>query len=160
VRDPRDVAVSSCHHNVKAGNIPDSHPMEQFTARLIAAEFDPKWGSWSDHVVSWLTLRRDRPGFVLLRYEDMKRDPAREPARLAAFLQNCGFGNIESTPEELEPAIDLSSPERMREIEKKQGRGWVLTKHTRADKLCIRTATAGGSKTSLSPPSVAMMESA
>ena len=108
----------------------------------------------------WLTLRRDRPGFVLLRYEDMKRDPAREPARLAAFLQNCGFGNIESTPEKLEPAIDLSSPERMRELEKKQGRGWVLTKHARADKLCIRTATAGGSKTSLSPPSVAMMESA
>src|SRR4029077_9997066 len=108
VRDPRDVAVSFYHHNVKAGNIPDGYPMEDFTARFIAAEFDRKWGSWSDHVVSWLTLRRDRPGFVLLRYEDMKSAPARELARLAAFLQNCGFGNVESTPEKLQRAIDLS----------------------------------------------------
>ena len=160
VRDPRDVAVSFYHHNVKAGNIPDGYPMEDFTARFIAAEFDRKWGSWSDHVVSWLTLRRDRPGFVLLRYEDMKSDPARELARLAAFLQECGFGKIESSPEKLQRAIELSSPERMRELEKKQAGGWVLTKHTRPDKPFIRTATAGGWKTSLSPSSVAMIESA
>jgi hypothetical protein len=160
VRDPRDVAVSFYHHNIKAGNIPDGYPMEEFTARFIAAEFDPKWGSWSDHVVGWLTLRRDRPGFILLRYEDMKNDPARELVRLAGFLQKRGFGNIESTPEKLQRAIDLSSPERMRELEKKQGRGWVLTRDTRPDKLFVRTATAGGWKSSLSPSSVALIESA
>lgn len=159
VRDPRDVAVSFYHHNVKAGNIPEGYPVEEFTARFIAAEFDPRWGSWSDHVVSWLTLRRDRPGFILLRYEDMKTDPARELARLAAFLQDCGFPNIESSPERLQRAIDLSSPERMRELEK-QGRSWVLTRNTRPDKLFVRTATAGGWKSSLSPSSVARIESA
>jgi hypothetical protein len=160
VRDPRDVAVSFYHHNVKAGNIPDDYPMEDFTTRFIAAEFDPRWGSWSDHVVSWRTLRRARPGFILLRYEDMKSDPARELARLAAFLQNCGFGNIESSPEKLQRAIDLSSPERMRELEKKQAHGWVLTRNTRPDKPFVRTATSGGWKSSLSPSSVAMIESA
>jgi hypothetical protein len=160
VRDPRDVAVSFYHHNVKAGNISDDYPMEDFTARFIAAEFDPRWGSWSDHVVSWLMLRRARPGFILLRYEDMKSDPAGELARLAAFLQTCGFGNIESTPEKLQRAIDLSSPERMRELEKKQAHGWVLTSNTRPDKPFVRTATSGGWKSTLSPSSVAQIESA
>jgi hypothetical protein len=160
VRDPRDVAVSFYHHNVKAGNISDDYPMEDFTARFIAAEFDPRWGSWSDHVVSWLTLRRARPGFILLRYEDVKSDPARELARLAAFLQNSGFGNIESAPEKLQRAIDLSSPERMRELEKKQAHGWVLTRNTRPDKPFVRTATSGAWKSTLSPSSVALIESA
>ena len=48
VRDPRDVAVSFYHHNVKAGNIADDYPMEAFIPRFIAAEFDARWGSWSD----------------------------------------------------------------------------------------------------------------
>src|SRR5438552_9329342 len=51
VRDPRDVAVSFYHHNLKAGNIPDDYPMESFVPRFIAAEFDSKWGSWSDNVL-------------------------------------------------------------------------------------------------------------
>ena len=160
VRDPRDVAVSFYHHNVKAGNIPDGYPMEDFTPRFVAAEFDPKWGSWSDHVLSWLTLRRDYPGFILLRYEDMKKNPAQELARLATFLEQCSFRKIEGSPERLQRAIDLSSPEQMRELEKKQAAGWVLTKNTRPDKPFVRTATSGGWKSTLSPASVALIESA
>jgi hypothetical protein len=37
VRDPRDVAISYYHHNVKAGNIPDGYPMAGFVPRFIAA---------------------------------------------------------------------------------------------------------------------------
>src|SRR6202161_2767232 len=58
VRDPRDVAVSFYHHNVKTGNIADDYPMRDFIPRFINAEFDTKWGSWSDHVRSWLFLRQ------------------------------------------------------------------------------------------------------
>lgn len=160
VRDPRDVAVSFYHHNVKAGNIPDGYPMEAFIPRFIAAEFDPKWGSWSDNVLSWLSLRQNRPGFILLRYESMKANPVQELMRVSAFLEQCSFRKIDSSPEKLQRAVDLSSPERMRSLEKAQSANWVLTKNTRPDKPFVRTAKAGGWKSTLSPESVASIEAA
>ncbi len=160
VRDPRDVAVSFYHHNVKAGNIPDNYPMESFIPRFINAEFDSKWGSWSDNVLSWLLLRQDRPTFILLRYETMKADPVRELSRLCAFLEQCSFRKIDSSPEKLQRAVELSSPERMRALEKEQSANWVLTKNTRADKPFVRTAKAGGWKSTLSAKSVADIEAA
>ena len=63
VRDPRDVAVSFYHHNVKARNIPDDYPMASFVPRFIAGEFDRKFGSWRDNVLSWTVLRKGDSGF-------------------------------------------------------------------------------------------------
>jgi hypothetical protein len=160
VRDPRDVAVSFYHHNVKAGNIPDDYPMEDFVPRFIAAEFDHKWGTWAEHVQSWLLLRGNHSGFILMRYEQMKENTAQELGRLATFLDLCRFRQIDHSPEKIQRAIDLSSPERMRKLEKEQSADWVLTKKTRADKPFVRTATSGGWKTTLSPASVAAIEAA
>jgi len=160
VRDPRDVAVSFYHHNLKAGNIPDSYPMEEFIPRFIAAEFDYRWGNWAEHVTSWTMLRENHPGFLLLRYEEMKKDPEGELARVASFLEQCSFRKIDSSPQMLKRAVELSSPERMRELEKSQAKDWVLTKKTRQDKPFVRTAKAGGWKNTLSPQSVAMLEAA
>jgi Sulfotransferase domain len=160
VRDPRDVAVSFYHHNLKAGNIPDAYPMDEFVPRFINAEFDTKFGSWSDNVLSWLSLRGNSDKFLLLRYEEMKRDAAKELAKVAAFLERCGFSQIDSSPKKLARAVELSSPERMRKLESLQARQWELTKHTRHDKPFIRTASAGTWKSVLSEPSVALIEAA
>ena len=158
VRDPRDVAVSFYHHNVKAGNIADNYPMEEFIPRFIAAEFDSKWGSWAEHVQSWILLRNNDPKFILLRYEEMKANPERELLRLTEFLERCSFREIDSSLEELQRAIQISSPERMRKLEKEQGKKWVLTRATRADKPFVRTAKSGGWKSVLSPAAVAAIE--
>ena len=160
VRDPRDVAVSFYHHNIKAGNIADNYPIEEFVPRFINAEFDAKWGSWADHVLSWLRMREHAPGFILLRYESMKKQPEAELARVAAFLQSCAFRAIDASPEKLRRAVELSSPERMRTLEQLQARDWVLTRATRSDKPFVRSATAGGWKSSLPEKSVAAIESA
>jgi hypothetical protein len=160
VRDPRDVAVSFYHHNIKAGNIPDDYPMQDFIPRFINADFDTKWGSWSEHVRSWLFLRQGRPDFLALRYEDMKKETLRELQRVASFLQQYSFAITDKSTEELQQAIDLSSPEHMRELEKQQGSEWVLTKHTRPDKPFVRSATAGGWKSQLPEDSVALLEKA
>jgi len=160
VRDPRDVAVSFYHHNVKARNIPDDYPMVQFVPRFIAGEFDPKFGSWRDNVLSWTVLRKDDPGFLLLRYEDMKRDTAGVLADVVAFLRRSSFRKIDSNPEALRRTIELSSAENMRALEKQEASSWVLTKGTRSDKPFVRSATSGGWKTQLAPESVEAIESA
>jgi hypothetical protein len=160
VRDPRDVAVSFYHHNVKARNIPDDYPMVQFVPRFIAGEFDPKFGSWRDNVLSWTVLRKNNPRFLLLRYEDMKRDTADVLSSVVAFLDRCGFRKIDSNPEALRRTIELSSAENMRALEKQDAGNWVLTKDTRSDKPFVRSATSGGWKTQLAPESVDAIESA
>jgi len=160
VRDPRDVAVSFYHHNVKAGNIPDNYPMEDFVPRFLNAEFDTRWGSWADHVLSWTLLRQNHRGFLLLRYEDMQRDTLSELRRIARFLHECSFRAIDASPEKQQQAIDLSSPERMRALEKEQSADWILTRKTRPDKPFVRTAKAGGWKSVLSLSSVARIEAA
>src|SRR5712691_2091969 len=102
VRDPRDVAVSFYHHNVKAGNIVDEYPMEEFIPRFIAAEFDTKWGSWADNVMSWRCMRHNDSRFLLLRYEDMKLNPAGELARLALFLRSGASHGIDASLEKMQ----------------------------------------------------------
>jgi estrone sulfotransferase len=160
VRDPRDVAISFYHHNVKARNIPDDYPLASFVPRFIAGEFDQKFGSWRDNVLSWTVLRKDDPRFLMLRYEDMKRDTARALAKVVAFLDRCAFRKIDSSAEAVQRAIDLSSLERMRQLEKQEARSWVLTRDTRNDKPFVRSATSGGWKSQLSAESVSAIESA
>jgi hypothetical protein len=160
VRDPRDVAVSFYHHNVKARNIPDGYPMASFVSRFIAGEFDHKFGSWRDNVLSWTALRGNDPDFVMLHYEDMKRDTSNVLANVVAFLERCSFRRIDASPQALQRAIELSSPERMRALEKQEAGSWVLTKGTRSDKPFVRSATSGGWKSHLAPEAVAAIESA
>jgi Sulfotransferase domain len=160
VRDPRDVAISFYHHNVKARNIPDDYPMNSFVPRFIAGEFDRKFGCWRDNVLSWISLRGGSSNFMVLRYEEMKRDTAGALLQAVAFLEHCSFRKIDSSSEALQRAIELSSPERMRALEKEEAASWVLTKSTRSDKPFVRTAKAGGWKSQLGPESVEAIESA
>jgi hypothetical protein len=160
VRDPRDVAISYYHHNVKAGNVPEDYPIASFVPRFIAGEFDHIFGSWRDNVLSWTALRQGTPGFLLMRYEDMKRDPMTTLSGVVAFLEGCSFREINARPEALQRAIELSSPERMRALEKEEGEQWVLTKGTRSDKPFVRSAISGGWKAQLAPESLAAIESA
>ena len=89
VRDPRDVAVSFYFYNLKVRVIPDGYPMDEFVNRWVAADVVPyadKVGCWEDHVLSWVRLREAKPGFTLLRYEDLLADPAKELMKLAPVL--------------------------------------------------------------------------
>jgi hypothetical protein len=160
VRDPRDVAISFYHHNVKARNIPDDYPMTSFVPRFIEGEFDRKFGSWRDNVLSWISVRSESPNFMILLYEEMKRDTAGALSQVVNFLERCSFRKLDSSPAALQRAIELSSPERMRALEKEEAANWVLTKKTRSDKPFVRTAKAGGWKNQLAPESVEMIESA
>ncbi len=159
VRDPRDVAISYYHHNVKARNIPDEYPLRRFVPRFVAGEFDRRFGSWRDNVLSWTALRVGDPNFLMIRYEDMKANPASVLENVVTFLERCSFRKFDSSTKALQRAIDLSSPERMRSLEKQESDRWILTKGTRRDKPFVRSATAGNWKSQLDEESVAKIES-
>jgi Sulfotransferase domain len=156
VRDPRDVAVSYYDFSRKYRHFEDSYPLDRYVGdfvngRLISAA---GWGTWGENVASWVYARGARPGFLLLRYEDLKARPERELTRLADY-----FG-IDATPELLRNTIDRSSADRMRQLERIQGKDWVSTRNRRDDIPFIRTATTGGWRDKLSPESVADIEAA
>lgn len=155
VRDPRDVAVSFYHYSIKNRHIAEGYSLDEFVSRYVAAEVDPmydRWGSWADNVMSWVAMRGDRPGFLLLRYEDMVENPERELAKVAALL------NLDVDRATLSRAVELSSADRMRRLEKEQHGAWGQTSGTRADKPFVRAAAAGGWRSALSASAVAEIE--
>ncbi|MFZ0955272.1 MAG: sulfotransferase domain-containing protein [Candidatus Sulfotelmatobacter sp.] len=152
VRDPRDVAVSNYHWELKLRSVRDGFPIEDFVPRWMEPQFWPRIGSWGDHVTSWLSTRQGNKGFLLLRYEDLKQDPQRALARVAEFL------GIEPSTDRLNRAVDLSSAENMRKLEKQESAQWVATTLTRQDKPFVRNATSGGWKAVLPEQTVAYIE--
>jgi len=89
LRDPRDIALSYAHH--RGCTIDEvTALMADESATLAAAERGMKeqlpqpLGSWSSHVVSWLD--QDEIPVLAIRYEDLRRDPARHLAAVAAHL--------------------------------------------------------------------------
>lgn len=156
VRDPRDVAVSSYHFNMKWRSIPEGYPIEEFVPRFISGRFDlwQRGAAWGDHVKSWLGTRQGQSEFLLVRYADLKRDTMAELGKVGSYL------NLDVTPERLAQAIELSSPERMRELEHKESAQFVETKKTRQDIPFVRKALAGEWKTALPRRSVEAIEEA
>jgi len=154
VRDPRDVAVSNFHWEMKQRSMADNYPMEEFVLRWMEPVYWPRLGNWGDHVTSWLSTRRGKDGFLLLRYEDLLSDPVRELAKVADLL------GMQPTPERLARAADLSSAEQMQRMEKDQGGKWVQTRYTRQDKRFVRKASKGDWRSFLPTESISLIETA
>jgi len=154
VRDPRDVAISQYHWEMKQRAVADGCPIETFLPPWIEGKVWDRLGNWGDHVTSWMSTRGESDRFVVLRYEDLIADPARELVKVANLL------GIEPAPERLARAVELSSADRMRHLEETQGKKWVQTRYTRQDKPFVRKAASGGWKAVLPPQSVAAIEAA
>jgi hypothetical protein len=157
-RDPRDVAVSFYHHHIKAGNLPDGYPIDKYVPRFVTGEFDSAFGSWGDNVQSWLALRGDNPDFLLLQYEKMKADPEGALRQIGNFLAARSFPHLDLSPQAICRAVELSSSDRMRALEKEQAKDWVLTKNTRQDKPFVRSAKSGEWRKTLSLASAQCIE--
>jgi hypothetical protein len=119
--------------------------------RFVAGETNP-YGSWGENVVGWLATRQNRAGFLLLRYEDMLEDAARELNKVASFLE---------TPpdaERIASAERHSAADEMRKLEKSHAHLWSSIKDTRQDVPFVRSAKAGGWRTGLLEDAVAQLE--
>jgi len=154
VRDPRDLVLSYYDFQRKYRQIADDYPLATYVddfveGRLISAD----WGTWGENVASWISTRQHRTDFLLVRYEDMKKDTERELQRIAAFL------HLKTDSDRLRQAIAASSPERMREFEQAQSRQWVATKKHRRDIPFVGPAQSGRWHSELPDSLVAKIES-
>ena len=153
VRDPRDVAVSEYHFDLKKRYIDSDLSLEQFVKRFLEGRTSD-YGSWWEHAASWIAARQNSSAFLLVRYEDLLSDSVPELAKIADFL------GIEADTERLETAIDRSHADRMRKLEQQQSDKWTGTKNTRKEIPFVRSASAGGWKNALPPHSVEEIETA
>lgn len=124
-------------------NVPDVYSTEEFVPRFLNAEFFDYCGSWKEHVLSWNATRKDKSGFLFIKYEDLLAQPLQELSKIASALQ------IARTPEELACAVELSSAGQMRNMEKQQSAEWKLTKGTRQDLPSSVTRSRGVAKQAL-----------
>src|SRR5713226_3734288 len=134
VRDPRDVAVSYYEFQLKRRVISEDCGLEEFVPRFMESEFEPTTGSWRDHVLSWIATRQGQENFLRLRYEDMQKNTVEESTKIASFL------GLDSSSARVARAVELSSADRMRRLEKQQSHQWKETKKTRQDKPFVRKA--------------------
>jgi hypothetical protein len=153
VRDPRDVALSQYYFHIKRRLIDDSYPIEQFVRRFVAGETSI-YASWGENVGGWLATRYKSPDFLLLRYEDMIADTARELAKVAGLLK------IDANPERIGHAVEQSSAEEMRKLEAAQALKWSSTRKTRQDIPFVRTAKAGNWRSALPEAALEIIENA
>jgi len=154
VRDPRDVAVSQFHFHRKRRVVGDDCSMDTFVAGFVEPGAASSYSSWGEHVGSWLAARCGQPRFLLLRYEDMIANTSRELAKIAGFLE------LSATPELLAQAVERSSADRMRKLEKAQAQTFASTRNTRQDIAFVRTAGSGGWRSELPVASVIEIEKA
>jgi Sulfotransferase domain len=155
VRDPRDIALSYYDFQRRMRQIEDGYDLERYVDDFVFGRLTSvDWGTWAENVASWVYTRGQRKEFLLLRYEDMMKDTASELARIALFL------GINPSPAELYKAIELSSADRMRKLEKLEALQWVGTRKHRKDIPFVGKAKSGGWRTSLPESSVQRIESA
>jgi hypothetical protein len=154
VRDPRDVVISEYHYQRKTRKIDDHYPLEEYVRRFIKGETYRGNASWGEHVASWLITRDGDPRFLLVRYETLLSDTVGELARIATFL------GISTSPQRLAEVAELSSADRMRELEAKQSSASSLMKGSRKDVPFVRAAKSGGWRSDLPEPLVEKMEAA
>ncbi len=164
-RDPRDVALSYYEFSRKYMHIDDRVRLEDFVDDFVSGRLiSSGWGTWGENVASWVHARGHSPKFLLLRYEDMRRNTMAELARLAKFI------GVEPDPARLQKVVDLSSADRMRKLEQLQDDEWQKTlgyvvrrahkRRKRKDIPFIGGAKAGGWRDSMPESCIYQIESA
>lgn len=154
VRDPRDVAVSRYYFTLKWRGFQDGYPFEDFVRDrfLVARNAVLNTGPWADHVIGWLAARAGQDSFLLVRYEDLKADTAKELYRIAHLL------GIEADAKRIDRAIEMSSLQKMRSLDKSEPLKWL--KGSRDDVPFIREGRSGGWRSVLPQQAVAAIEAA
>ncbi|XP_004619763.2 sulfotransferase 2A1-like [Sorex araneus] len=106
IRNPRDVIVSGHFFWKGLKYVQEAESMEQYFDWFL--EGNVPYGSWFDHIHGWMPMR-DRENFLLLSYEELKRDTRSSVQKICRFL------GVELEPEALDSVVENSSFKAMKE---------------------------------------------
>jgi Sulfotransferase domain len=144
VRDPRDVVLSEHRFEQMFGQY--SAGFESFFRDFLAARLHGL-GSWEDHVASWLESGLDSASLLVVRFEDLRRDPTLALREVVRFL------GLEVDAARLRAAVTENTLQRMRLKEDRAG----LDK-TRAQLRHVHRGAVGGWRAELSAEQVRGLE--
>ena len=114
VRNPLDMVVSLAdHYGMTIDHAIGAIGAGDFAIGKTETTVEQFLGRWSDHVVNWLTVP-NVPKMVM-RYEDMLRDPARAFSELIAFFK------FEHDEAKLQAAVEATSFSNLKKKEQEQG---------------------------------------
>jgi hypothetical protein len=147
VRDVRDVIISEYgrRHMVRSYAKDFDHFLEDFLRGRIH-----RIGSWTDHVAGWMQSAAIGDGsLILVRYEDLKTDPARKLSEILQFL-----GEPRS-PSVIRGAVDNNNLEAMREKEDR-----VRLPEARPGFRFVNKGVSGSWREALNPGQIRQIEEA
>jgi len=163
VRDPRDVTVSQYFqwkHRMKRTKTRVNHfPPKGTEVSIYDFVMNPRYGL--ERCVRFLNLwarEAERvPGLLVIRYEDLRREPVEHLSQIVAFL------GIDASPQVIEQAVKESSVENMRKREASNTSlfaGGRLKPGDRdnADSYKVRRAKGGGYRDYFSDPETARID--
>lgn len=137
VRDVRDVALSEFAYQKALGLVPDD--FETYLQRFLRGVVNP-FGSWVEHVSSWMKAQDEkRANILLVRYDEMRRSPEDSLAGMMEFME------LPVQREKIQRAIANNSVEKMRAKEK------VNPQKASARGRFIREGSVGGWSQSFTP---------
>lgn len=162
VRNPLDVVASAANYAflktlTPMGESERQRARTQYVQHFVATGAAPdwieaRWGSWDQNVRSWAL---DNPGFpgIVVKYEDMIRDPLAQLGRVATFL------GLRREPQRLQEAVEVSSFDSMKEIEThevRKGKTGFFSRESTIEGLdagyrFMSRGTPGGSNVGLTP---------
>ena len=146
VRDGRDTIVSFYHHRQGVGR---PATMDELIQNSGAAKIP--YGTWQNHVSAWLANPFQAP-MIVIRYEDLKRDPVTELKRF------CDFAGLERDTAFLKAVVETASFDKMKERESRYGihiKGWQPSENHRF----IRKGKVGGYTDEMSPETLKLFMS-
>jgi len=166
VRDPRDVIVSYYHHKSHReplrefwwfqGKRKETHSRFQGTLAEFLEQDIGGFDTLLRYYQVWLEARRTPKDFMLLRYEDMQADPARQLRRVLDFM---GLSQI--TDAEVKEAVEYASFHNMRKIEAgEEVKSFKLKAGDVNDpnSYKVRRGKVGGYRDELTPDQIAQLE--
>jgi hypothetical protein len=111
VRNPLDVVLSlSDHMGIPLEYAVETMCLDGYRVPHTAIEIYEPWGSWREHVGSWTSTGQNT--ILPIRYEDMLASPSK------VFRAVMNHVRQRPTDAQIEEAIELSSFNRLQEIEK------------------------------------------
>jgi hypothetical protein len=151
VRDPRSVAVSYYYYLQKIRRIEKNMDFSTYLKGFIQGEYD-NFATWDEHIKSWLCVKENSKNFLLIKYEDLKKNTEHEMKKVIEFV------NLQPSDNSLQRMLSKSSFESMQENEQSNQH---LTKILQRSDLSIpfvRKASIDEWKEYFSPSDTALLK--